>query len=215
MAYESLNEDFYDNKSIDSEINDQSFQSKMSISETDEIDQHTEKIDQNENIDENILGDFDSELNEEPEDSDSGLNEEPEDSDSELNEEEFESEINATYPNEAYGDLMSLVIKHKLSNVTGNAIIKFFNKHANLNKSPLPKSIEQGHKYMNNMNLPSLKYTKTCVINYKNNEYFLYHRSIINCIRNILSIPDISQNFALAFEKVEVIIFILSYNLKM
>lgn len=208
MAHESLNEDFYDNKSIDSEINDQSFQSKMSISETDEIDQHTD-----ENIDENILGDFDSELNEEPEDSDSGLNEEPEDSDSGLNEElsglneeEFESEINATYPNEAYGDLMALVTKHKLSNATGNAIIKFFNKHANLNKSPLPKSIEQGHKYMNNMNLPSLKYTKTCVINYKNNEYFLYHRSIINCIRNILSIPDISQNFALTFEKVEVII---------
>jgi hypothetical protein len=38
MVYESLNEDFSDDKSIDSEINDQSFQSKMSISETDEID---------------------------------------------------------------------------------------------------------------------------------------------------------------------------------
>lgn len=189
MVYESLNEDFSDDKSIDSEINDQSFQSKMSISETDEIDQ-------NENDVENILGEFDSE-------------EEPEDSDSELNEEEFESEINVTYPSEAYGDLMSLVTKHKLSNVAGNAIIKFFNKHANLNKSPLPKSIEQGRKYMNNMNLPSLEYTKTCVINYKNNEYFLYHRSIINCIRSILSISDISQNFALAFEKVEVIIFII------
>ncbi|GES92702.1 hypothetical protein GLOIN_2v1790920 [Rhizophagus clarus] len=36
--------------------------------------------------------------------------EEPEDSDSELNEEEFEPEINATYPNEAYGDLMSLTL---------------------------------------------------------------------------------------------------------
>jgi hypothetical protein len=211
MVHESLNEESSD-ESIDSEINDRSFQS-MSISEIDEIDQNTEKIDQNENDVENVLEEFDSE--EEPEDFDLELNEEPEDSDSKLNEEEFESEINATYPNEAYGDLMSLVTKHKLSNVAGNAIIKFFNKHANLNKSPLPKSIEQGRKYMNNMNLPSLEYTKTCVINYKNNEYFLYHRSIINCIRNILSIPDISQNFALAFEKVEVIIFIIRYNLKM
>lgn len=35
------------------------------------------------------------------------------------------------YPNEAYADLMALVIKHKLNNKTGNAIIKFFNKHAN------------------------------------------------------------------------------------
>jgi hypothetical protein len=96
MVHESLNEDFSDDKSIDSEINDQSFQSKMSISETDEIDQ-------NENDVENILGEFD-------------LEEEPKDSDSELNEEEFESEINVTYPSEAYGNLISLVTKHKLSN---------------------------------------------------------------------------------------------------
>src|SRR5215471_6068262 len=117
MVHENLNEDFSsDDESIDSEINDLSFQSKMSISETDEIDQNMEKIDQNENDNEDILGDFDSDLNEEPEDSDS-----------ELNEEEYEPEINATYPNEAYGNLLTLVTKHKLSNVTGNAIIKFFN----------------------------------------------------------------------------------------
>lgn len=197
MDYESLSEDFSD---IDSDINDQSFQSKMSISETDEIDQNMETIDQNENAIGSILEESDSELNEEK----------SQDSDSELNEEEFKSEINATFPNEAYGDLMSLVSKYKLSNMTGNAIIKFFNKHANINKSPLPKSIEQGRKYMNNMDLPSLEYTKTFVIKYKNNEYFLHHRSLTNCIRNILSIPDISQNFALAFEEVKVIIFILS-----
>jgi hypothetical protein len=123
--------------------------------------------------------------------------------------EEFESEMNADYPNEAYADLMSLVTKQKLSNVTGNAIIKFFNKHANLNTSPLPKSIEQGRKYMDNMNLPTLTFTKTCVINYNNNEYYLYHRSLINCIKNILSIPNISQNFTLTFEKLEVIMSVM------
>src|SRR5690242_9709417 len=57
---------------------------------------------------------------------------------SDLNQ-EFETEVNTSYPNEAYADLMTLVTKHKLNNVTGNAIIKFFNKHANLNISPLPK----------------------------------------------------------------------------
>ena len=36
---------------------------------------------------------------------------------------------------------LMLVTKHNLSNVTGNAIIKFFNKEANLNTSPLPKSM--------------------------------------------------------------------------
>ena len=132
-----------------------------------------------------------------------------EDSGSELNEEEPKIKININYSNEAYGDLMSLVTKYKLSNVTGNAIIKFFNKHANLDKSPLSTSIERGRKYMDNMKLPSLTYTKTCVMNYNNNEYFLYHKSLINCIKNILSISDILQNFALTFEKVEVIFLYL------
>src|SRR5437764_10390920 len=58
--------------------------------------------------------------------------------------EESESEVNANYPNEAYGDLIVLVTKHKLNNKTGNAIIKFFNEHSNLASSPLPVSIEQG-----------------------------------------------------------------------
>src|SRR6266480_2950168 len=118
--------------------------------------------------------------------------------------EESESEVNANYPNEAYGDLMALVTKHKLNNKTGNAIIKFFNKHSNLASSPLPVSIEQGCKYMDNMNLPSLTFQQTCVINYNNTEYYLHHRSLLNCVKNILSIPDILQNFALTFENLEV-----------
>src|ERR1700722_17252119 len=76
---------------------------------------------------------------------------------------ESESEVNASYSNEAYADLMTLVTKYKLSNTTGNAIIKFFNKHANLSASPLPKSIEKRRKYMDNLNLPNLAYNKTLV----------------------------------------------------
>ena len=37
----------------------------------------------------------------------------------------LEDEANIDYPNEAYGDLMALVMKHKLNNTTSNAIIKF------------------------------------------------------------------------------------------
>jgi hypothetical protein len=120
-------------------------------------------------------------------------------------EDSLEDEANTDYPNEAYGDLMALVTKHKLNNAAGNAIIKFFNKHANLVTSPLPKSIKQGRDYMDNMNLPTLTFTKTCVINYNCKEYYLHHRPLINCIKNILSIFDISQNFALNFEMLEVI----------
>ena len=121
--------------------------------------------------------------------------------------EEIDSKEIASFPNEAYGDLMTLVTKHKLSNASGNAIIKFFNKHAKLATSPLPKSIKQGREYMDKMNLPNLTYYKTCVINYNRKEYYLHHRSLLSCIKNILSIPDISQNFALNFKKLEVIIY--------
>ena len=118
--------------------------------------------------------------------------------------EEKVSEVNVNYPNEAYEDFMILVTKHRLSNATGNAIIRFFNKHANLNKSLLLKSTEQERKYMDKMNQPSLDYQKTSIITYNNVEYYLYHRNLIDCIKNIFSIPNINQDFTLTFENFEV-----------
>jgi hypothetical protein len=191
MDHESLHEDY-----SDSEINDQS----MSISEGNK----SIEINQNENTFEDILGNSDPNEN--------TFEDILENSDSNENTfedilKESESEVNASYLNEAYADLMTLVTKYKLSNTTGNAIIKFFNKHANLSASPLPKSIEKGRKYMDNLNLPNLAYNKTLVTNYNNN-YYLHHHSLINCIKNILSIHDILENFVLNFEKLEVIILV-------
>ncbi len=79
------------------------------------------------------------------------------------------------YSNEAYADLMSLITKYKLSNVTENAIIKFFNKYANLDSSSLPKSIEEECNFMNNMNLLNFIFDKTHMITYNNNNYYLHH----------------------------------------
>lgn len=123
--------------------------------------------------------------------------------------EESEPEMNADYPNEAYADLMTLVTKYKLTNATGNAIIKFFNKHANIGTSVLPKSIEEGRKYMDKMDLPTLTFTKTLVTTYNNNDYYLNHRSLINCIKNILLIPDLTRDFTLNFENLKVRILIV------
>ncbi|RHZ46553.1 hypothetical protein Glove_615g55 [Diversispora epigaea] len=82
------------------------------------------------------------------------------------------------FPNEAYADLMELFIKHNLNNKTGNAIIKFFDKHSNLSTSPLPKNIEAGRKLMDIMNVQKLPYSKHCILDYKNKEYFVYYRPI-------------------------------------
>src|SRR4051812_23934266 len=87
----------------DSEINNQS----MSISE----DNKSIEINQNEDIEdtfEDILEDSD-----------------PNEMTFEDILEKSESKVNASYPNEVYADLMTLVIKYKFSNITGNAIIKF------------------------------------------------------------------------------------------
>jgi len=177
------------------EINE-SFDQSMSISEGDK----SIEIIQNEDILENIFENFDTNINP----NEGILIEE-----SENFEDIFEeSEVKANYPNEAYADLMTLVTKYNLSNKTGNAIIKFFNKHSNLNTSPLPKSIKKGRKYMDNMNIPNFEFDKTLVINYNNNDYYLHHRSLINCIKSILSIHNILQSFVLSFEKLEVIILV-------
>jgi hypothetical protein len=108
------------------------------------------------------------------------------------------------FPNEAYADLMTLVTNYKLNNKAGNAIIKFFNKYSNLPQSPLPINIEKGRKFMNNMKFPNLTFKKICIANHNHKEYFLHYQDLIHCIKNILAIPDMTQDFALSFENCEV-----------
>ena len=115
-------------------------------------------------------------------------------------ESEIFEESNADFPNDAYKDLMVLVTKHKLNNKAGNAIIKFFNKHSALSKSPLPKNIEKGRTFMNNMKFSNLTFNKICIAHYNSKEYFLHYQDVIQCVKNILAIPDITQNFALSYE---------------
>ncbi|RHZ88118.1 hypothetical protein Glove_26g229 [Diversispora epigaea] len=104
------------------------------------------------------------------------------------------------FPNEAYADLMELFIKHNLNNKTGNAIIKFFDKHSNLSTSPHPKNIEAGRKLMDIMNVQKLPYSKHCILDYKNKEYFVYYRPIKSCIESLLSNPDIIKNFIYKYQ---------------
>ncbi|RHZ82254.1 hypothetical protein Glove_110g62 [Diversispora epigaea] len=106
-----------------------------------------------------------------------------------------EREENVTkFPNEAYADLMELFIKHNLNNKTGNAIIKFFDKHSNLSISPLPKNIEAGRKLMDIMNVQKLPYSKHCILDYKNKEYFVYYHPIKSYIESI-HVPKIDFEF--------------------
>jgi len=133
------------------------------------------------------------------------LEESEESEESEIFEEvkEPEPEALTEFPNDTYKDLMVLVTKHKLNNKAGNAIIQFFNKHSALSKSPLPKNIEKGRTFMNKMKFPNLSFNKICITYHNDREYFLHYQSLIQCIKNILAVPDITQNFALSFENYE------------
>src|ERR1044071_1826445 len=108
------------------------------------------------------------------------------------------------FPNEVYANLMTLVTNYKLNNKARNAIIKFFNKHSNVPQSPLPINIEKGRKFMNNMKFPNLTFKKICIASHNHKEYFFHYQDLIHCIKNILAIPDITQEFALSFENCEV-----------
>jgi hypothetical protein len=115
-----------------------------------------------------------------------------------------EFEACSEFPNEAYKDLMLLVTRHKLNNKAGNDIIRFFNKHSSLIKSPLPKNIEKGRALMDNMKISNLEFSKFHIINHGNKDYYLYCQNLIQCIKNILSVPDITQDFALSYENYKV-----------
>jgi len=119
--------------------------------------------------------------------------------------EDSRSEPYTEFPNDAYKDLMILVTKHKLNNKAGNDIICFFNKHANLTKSPLPKNIEKGRKFMDNMAFSNMEFCKVLITNHGGKDYYLYYQNLIKCIKNILSVPNITQDFALSYENYEVL----------
>jgi len=127
-------------------------------------------------------------------------------------EEELEVEHIKEFPNEAYADLMTLVIENNLSNKAGNAIIKFFNKHSDLSQlSPLPKNIETGRKFMDKMNISQLSYSKYRVLTHNNQDYFVHYRPIKNCIKNLLSNLDILKNLMFRYENSKVNAYIRNF----
>ncbi|RHZ87245.1 hypothetical protein Glove_38g6 [Diversispora epigaea] len=104
------------------------------------------------------------------------------------------------FSNNAYADLMAFVTNYNLSNEATNAVIRFFNEHSNLHLSPFPKNVKKGRELMEKMKIPTLTSKKHKILTHNNIDYYLFYHPVLNCIKNILSISDISQNFTLRFE---------------
>ncbi|RHZ44821.1 hypothetical protein Glove_709g88 [Diversispora epigaea] len=155
-----------------------------------------------------IVNNFESIHENSNEDEGEGENED-EDNDSynaEVEEESLTSDISHSkaepieFPNNAYADLMALVTNYNLSNEATNAVIHFFNEHSNFPLSPLPKNVKKGRELMEKMKIPTLTSKKHKILTHNNIDYYLFYHPVLNCIKNILSISDISQNFLLRFE---------------
>ena len=55
------------------------------------------------------------------------------------------------------------------------------------------------------MKLSNLEFCKVLITNHKDKDYYLYDKDLIKCIKNILSVPNITQDFALSYENYEVL----------
>jgi hypothetical protein len=90
------------------------------------------------------------------------------------------------WPNEAYREFVELIVDGNISNKIGNKIIKLFNKHSNLENSPLPSSTKSGKDYLNQINLPLLDFKEKVIATYNEIDFTLYYRPIFRAIQTLL-----------------------------
>ena len=101
----------------------------------------------------------------------------------------------AKWPNDAYREFMELIIEGNISNKIGDKIIKFFNKHSNVEKSPLPSSTKNGKDYLNQINSPSVDFKEKVIATYGEVDFKLFYRPIFRTIQALLQRPEVADNF--------------------
>src|SRR6266487_5967582 len=92
----------------------------------------------------------------------------------------------AEWPNDIYCDFMELVIEGNISNTIGDRIIKFFNKHSNLEESLLPKSTKSGKDYLNQIQSPLVDFKEKVVVTYHGIKFTLHYHPIFRAIQTLI-----------------------------
>lgn len=106
----------------------------------------------------------------------------------------------AQWPNDTYREFMELITEGNISNKIGDKIIKFFNKHSNLQESPLPKSTKSGKDYLNQINSPAIDFKEKTIATHSGVDFKLYYRPIFRAIQALVERPEVSNNFVLRGE---------------
>jgi hypothetical protein len=105
------------------------------------------------------------------------------------------------WPNETYQEFAKICIDYGLSNLAVDSFINFFNKNANLKKSPLPNNSREMHKFMDSIVAPNLDFKKKHIIDFEGISYNLHYRPIVKTIKALLQKPNITKDFILKFEE--------------
>src|SRR6185437_1889720 len=64
--------------------------------------------------------------------------------------------------------------------------------------------LQRPQVFMDNMKFSNLKFCKVLITNHRGKDYYLHYQNLIKCIKNILLMHDITQDFALSYEIYEV-----------
>ncbi|RGB22476.1 hypothetical protein C1646_776041 [Rhizophagus diaphanus] len=87
-----------------------------------------------------------------------------------------------------------------ISNKIGNKIIKFFNKHSNLQKSPLPKLTKSEKDYLNQINSSAIDFKEKTIATHSGVNFKLYYQPIFHAIQVFVKRLEVSNNFVLRGE---------------
>ncbi|GES81561.1 hypothetical protein GLOIN_2v1486686 [Rhizophagus clarus] len=91
----------------------------------------------------------------------------------------------------AYEAFVQLITKHKFSDSTTNDIIKLFNDFHMDPAATLPTNAKSVRVLLNLIQVSHILYRKTIVMEYNQIQYTLYHRTIFDTIKELLSNVDI------------------------
>ncbi|CAG8728325.1 7709_t:CDS:2, partial [Dentiscutata erythropus] len=98
------------------------------------------------------------------------------------------------FPNEIYADFMKLIIDNNFSNTVGDAIIKFFNNHANRIDEPLLSSIQQGKSYIDNIEQTANDFPNEIIFEFEEKKYIMNYKNIFDGVKELLSKENIANS---------------------
>ncbi|CAB4413656.1 unnamed protein product [Rhizophagus irregularis] len=104
-----------------------------------------------------------------------------------------------SFPNSAYEAFVHLLTKHNLSDSVANDIISLFNNFHMDSTAILPSNAKAARKLLDSMQIPHILYKKTVIMEYNQKQYILYHRTIYDTIKELLSNEDIFKHCVFDF----------------